>query len=108
MSYYSNPTANAAIGSIDREIRKMEKRAKRLKERKDCGRLSPQQEAAAYREFSGIFRPILERALNPKAETSPADAGDVCFYFFTYPPSNTISSDTFIETAAFSVVKFIR
>lgn len=76
MSYYSNPTANAAIGTIDREIRKMEKRAKRLKERKERGQLSPAQEAAAYRQFTGIFRPILERTLNPKTDTSPAEAGD--------------------------------
>lgn len=63
MSYYSNPTANAAIGTIDRQIRKMEKLAKHLKERKAAGRLTPSQEAAAYRQFKGIFRPILERAL---------------------------------------------
>ena len=68
MSYYSNPTANAAIGTVDREIRKMEKRAKRLKERKERGQLSPQQEAAAYRQFTGIFRPILERALRGEAD----------------------------------------
>ena len=78
MSHYSNPTANAAIGTIDRQIKQLEKRAKELKRRKDQGRLTPQQEAAAYRQFTGIFRPILERALNPlpPQEDVTAEGGD--------------------------------
>ena len=75
MSHYSNPTADAAIGSIDREIRKMEKRAAKLKKQKAAGRLSAQQEAAAYREFSGIFRPILIKALKEKEPAADDAAG---------------------------------
>lgn len=32
MSYYSNPTANAAIGAVDKELNKVKKEVKRLKE----------------------------------------------------------------------------
>ena len=34
MSYYSNPTANAAIGAVDKELNKVKKEVKRLKELK--------------------------------------------------------------------------
>ena len=32
MSYYSNPTANAALGAVDKELNKVKKEVKRLKE----------------------------------------------------------------------------
>ena len=68
MSYYSNPTANAAIGSIDAEIRKLRKEAKRLGQLKRQGRLTPQMEAQARKRFVGIYRRFLEEALSPKGE----------------------------------------
>ena len=34
MSYYSNPTANAAIGSVDRELRLLKKWAKQIRKRR--------------------------------------------------------------------------
>ena len=108
MSYYSNPTANAAIGAIDQKIKKLEKRAKYLAKCKKLGRLTPEMEAAARRQYTGIFRPILERALNPKEKTSPEKSGDVAFYFFTAPCSSCSSSDAFIDTEVFSVVNSAR
>lgn len=41
MSHYSNPTANAAIGAVDREIRMMRKRAEQIKRRHQQGLLTP-------------------------------------------------------------------
>ena len=63
MSYYSDPTASAAIGAVDKEIRLMRKKAKRLKQLRQLGVLTPQMEAAAQREFTGIYRRFLEEAL---------------------------------------------
>lgn len=63
MSHYSNPTENAAIGTVDRELRQMRKRAARLKERSQKGLLTPQELVRAKREFIGIYRPLLREAL---------------------------------------------
>lgn len=63
MSYFSNPTANAAIGSVDRELKLMRKRALQLKKRRKFGLASPEEIAAARRQFTGIFRPLLRLAL---------------------------------------------
>ena len=64
MSYYSNPTANAAIGTVDREIRMMRRRAEEIRRRRRKGLLTPQEEALARREFTGIYRRFLLEALN--------------------------------------------
>ena len=63
MSYYSNPTANAAIGAVDKEMKAMQKKARRLKELRRKGLLTPQEEALARRQFIGIYRRLLEEAL---------------------------------------------
>lgn len=63
MSYYSNPTANAAIGAVDKEMKAMQKKALRLKELRRKGLLTPQEEALARRQFIGIYRRLLEDAL---------------------------------------------
>ena len=43
MNHYSNPTANAAIGTVDREIRMMRKRAQQIKRLRRQGRLTLQE-----------------------------------------------------------------
>lgn len=66
MSYYSNPTANAAMGAVDREIRIMKKRAKEIRRlRKQC-RLTPQMQAEARKQFPGIFCRFYLEALEDK------------------------------------------
>lgn len=62
-NYYSNPTANAAIGTVDREIRQKTKLARRYKRLRRSGPLSPAQEARVRQELRGIFRPLLKIAL---------------------------------------------
>ena len=60
MSYYSDPTANAALGKIQREMRIKEKRARHLIRRRRQGLLSPEAEAQARKEFTGIYRHLLD------------------------------------------------
>lgn len=63
MSHYSNPTANAAIGAVDREIRMMRKRAEQIKRRRQQGLLTPKELAAARKQFIGIYARFLREAL---------------------------------------------
>lgn len=63
MNYFSNPTANAAIGSVDREIKMMRKRAEQIKRRRQNGLLTSQELAQARKQFVGIYRRFLREAL---------------------------------------------
>lgn len=63
MSHYSNPTANAAIGTVDREIRMMRKRAEQIKRRRKNGQLTNEELALARKQFVGIYARFLREAL---------------------------------------------
>lgn len=63
MNHYSNPTANAAIGAVDREIRMMRKRANQIKRRRQQGQLTPDELAKARKQFIGIYARFLREAL---------------------------------------------
>ena len=63
MSHYSNPTANAAIGAVDREIRMMRTRAEQIKRRRKNGQLTEKDLAKARRQFIGIYARLLREAL---------------------------------------------
>ena len=60
---YRNPTENQAIGAVDKEIRRMQQKAQTLKRLRRCGRLTPEMEVQARREFVGIYRRFLREAL---------------------------------------------
>lgn len=64
-NYYSDPTASAAIGAVDKELARMKKRAKQMKALREAGQLqlTPEELAAARREFRGIARYYLMAAL---------------------------------------------
>ena len=66
VNYRNDPTANAAIGAIDRELRQKARQAERLREKKRRGELTPEEEREARRNFTGIFRHLLEEALNQR------------------------------------------
>lgn len=66
MSYYSDPTANAAIGTVDREIRRLRKRAEQIRHRRQKGLLTKQEEEDARREFVGTYRRFLMEVLEDK------------------------------------------
>ena len=63
MSHYSNPIANAAIGTVDREIRMMRKRTEQIKRRRQQGLLTPEELARARKQFIGIYARFLREAL---------------------------------------------
>lgn len=60
MGYHADPTANAALGNINREFSKREKRAEKLLKLLAEGKLSPQalEQVKAQPEFQGIFRHV--------------------------------------------------
>ena len=73
MSYYSNLTANAAMGAVDKEIRAKKKLAKRLRALRRKGILRAE-EIAAYRcEFRGIHRRLYAEIFRDETEP-PADS----------------------------------
>ena len=61
MGYYSDPTAAAALGGINREFSRLEKKAKRLRTRLKEGTLSPQALERARTQYTGIYRHVLDR-----------------------------------------------
>ena len=63
MSHYSNPTENAAIGSVEKELRSMQKWASRIRERRRNNTLTPEELARARKAFVGIYRRFLLEAL---------------------------------------------
>ena len=69
MSYYSNPTANAAIGSVDQELRLLKKWAKQIRKRRQLGLLTQEEIARAQKQFVGVYRRFLKEAL----EDTPSD-----------------------------------
>ena len=73
MNHYSNPTANAAIGTVDKEIKRMRKYAAWLRKRKKLGLLTPQQEAAARKQFVGIYRRFRPAFFNSNQQESGAN-----------------------------------
>ena len=62
-NHKNDPTANAALGAIDREIREKKKEARRAAQMIRSGRLSPEEEYRLRRRFNGIFRRYLTEAL---------------------------------------------
>ena len=67
-NYYSDPTANAAISAVEKEMKRMRKRAERLGTLYRSGRLTPGELRKAGREFKGIYWHLLEEALSPEGE----------------------------------------
>lgn len=63
-NYRNDPTANAAIGAIDRELRQKAEEAGKLREKKLRGELTREEEREACRRFTGIFRHLIEEALD--------------------------------------------
>lgn len=65
MTKYSNPTANAAIGAVEREMKKKEKKIKYARELYQQGKLSDDMKLSLYREFRGIYKPLLKGIFIP-------------------------------------------
>ncbi|MBQ3103076.1 MAG: hypothetical protein IJC58_02200 [Oscillospiraceae bacterium] len=54
--YRKDPTADRAIGALEREWKEKEKLAKRVRRLREQGLLRPHMEARLRREFTGIYR----------------------------------------------------
>lgn len=63
MSHYSNPTENAAVGTVDRELKRLQKLAKRIRQRNRMGLLTAEELADARKQFVGIYSRFLREAL---------------------------------------------
>ena len=72
MSYYSNPTANKAVAAVEKELCLMRIKAKHIKALKEKGRLTQEDLELARKQFIGIYRPLLIKALadKPKKKTA--------------------------------------
>ena len=72
MGYYSDPTASRALGPINREFSRQEKKAKTLCKLYLNGKLSQKGWEAARSQFRGIFRHVPENALREELEKRKA------------------------------------
>lgn len=68
MGYYSDPTAAKALGGINREFARLEKKAKRLRKRWEEGEISGEALERAQAQFTGIYRHVLNNVLKEKQE----------------------------------------
>lgn len=68
MSYYYDPTASKAMGNINREFSKQEKKAKALCRLYLQGKLSAQEWEQAHSLFKGIYRHVLDNVLTKALE----------------------------------------
>lgn len=74
-NYYSDPTANAAVSSIEKEMKSMTRLADKIAARYVADRISPEEMARAERQFTGIYRNLLNSAIF-KAEQKAKEAAE--------------------------------
>ena len=70
MGYYSDPTAQMALGEINREFSKLEKKAKRLKALLKSGAISEKELEKASKQFNGLYRHVLTNVLEADEDVS--------------------------------------
>lgn len=63
MGYYSDPTASQALGEINREFSRLEKKAKKLRKLLEEGKLSQEALEKAQSQFKGLYRHVLNNVL---------------------------------------------
>ena len=63
MGYYSDPTASKALGEINREFSRLEKKAKKLRNLLEEGKISAEALERAQGQFKGIYRHVLNNVL---------------------------------------------
>ena len=59
MNHYSDPTANRALGGINREFSRLEKKARNLCRLLDEGKITTEYFEQAQAQFTGIYRHVL-------------------------------------------------
>ena len=68
MNHYSDPTANRALGGINREFSRLEKKAKKIRQRLKEGKMTLEEVEKAQAEVTGIYRHVLTHVLNEKED----------------------------------------
>lgn len=63
MHCYSDPTAAKALGGINREFARLEKKAKHLRKLWEEGKISARDLERAQGQFQGIYRHVLTNVL---------------------------------------------
>ena len=63
MNHYSDPTAARALGGINREFSRLDKKARKLRRLWEAGKLSDRALEEAQGQFTGIYRPVLRHVL---------------------------------------------
>lgn len=63
-AYHSDPTANAAIGSVDKELKMVYQLAFRLRERRKKGRLTTEELTRAYQQLPAFSIRFFESIFN--------------------------------------------
>ncbi len=66
--YYSDPTAAQALGNINREFSRLEKKARKLRQLWESGKLSDEALKNAQKDFTGIYRHVLTNVLSEPHE----------------------------------------
>lgn len=81
MSYYANPTASMAIRAVEQELCLMRIKARHVKALKEKERLTTEDLELARKQFIGIYRPLLIKALSdkPKKKTASRQCGKLTF-----------------------------
>jgi hypothetical protein len=72
-NYIKDPTAGAAIGSIDREFNALRKWALKIQSLKKSGLLTAEYERRAAKHFVGIYRHLFLKALNGELKEKEDD-----------------------------------
>lgn len=68
MGFYSDPTASRALGPINREFNRLEKKAKALRKQFKAGLITEADLAKAQSQFRGIYRHVLTNVLNDQED----------------------------------------
>lgn len=63
MGFYSDPTASRALGPINREFNRLEKKAKALHKQFKAGLITEADLEKAQGQFRGIYRHVLTNVL---------------------------------------------
>lgn len=72
---YSDPTASAAIGSLDKELERMKKTVKDLRAKRREGTLTPQAQQRARDRFpTGMVRRLFDAGMNAPEEREEQEA----------------------------------
>lgn len=68
MNYYSDPTAAAAMGNINREYSALVKKAKSICKRYRAGKLTEAELNQARAQFKGLFKNVLDQVLSEESD----------------------------------------